>query len=146
MDVTPTPGDDLTSPSRPTRSRVKVDRRGIRHLPEDERDTFPVSSTFLPQKKQQLCSGKLAAAHDVAMASAVKSSRLLAGMHVQPMGTESAPWPHWRVFLKPPASCLAFLPVSGVNAPAAMSEFLKPLGTCTWLSLQPSRQMRSRPI
>ena len=72
MEVTPTTGGDLTNPIRPTRSRVKVDRRGIRRLPEDY--TLPGSSTFLPQKNQQLCSGKLGATHDLAMASAVKQS------------------------------------------------------------------------
>jgi hypothetical protein len=43
-------------------------------LPEDEKDTFPGSSTFLPQKKQQLCLGKLGATRDLALASAVNRS------------------------------------------------------------------------
>jgi hypothetical protein len=41
MDVTPTPGDDLTSPSRPTRSRVKVDRRSIRQFARGRKRHVP---------------------------------------------------------------------------------------------------------
>jgi hypothetical protein len=67
-----------------------MDRRVIRRLPEDY--LLPGSSTFLPQKNQQLCSGKSGATHDLAMPSAVRQSWPLVGMHVQPMGTESAQW------------------------------------------------------
>ena len=89
MDVIATTGSELINPIRPTRSRIRVDRGG--NLVRPRMVTLGRNDVVDPQETTT-CPGKPDRTRDPTLDQSIDRLLRPAGMHLQPMGTESAPY------------------------------------------------------